>query len=95
MTLSGPVTDPGLCATCDFHRVVTGRGETRYWLCRRAQVDPSFPRYPHLPVISCRGYSPSAAAGVRPSRGIGGATEALEDGRSGTGRSLDNRAGSR
>jgi hypothetical protein len=45
----------GLCATCRFHRVVTGARST-FHLCERSFVDPAFPRYPPLPVRQCGGY---------------------------------------
>jgi hypothetical protein len=49
-------TDPGLCATCGHaQRVVNDRNAT-FWLCRRSLADPGFPKYPRLPVLSCRGY---------------------------------------
>jgi hypothetical protein len=28
----------------------------RFYLCRRSADDPSFPRYPRLPVVACRGF---------------------------------------
>ncbi len=47
--------DVGLCATCRHARIVpTTRAE--YWLCRLSASDPSFDRYPRLPVLACRGY---------------------------------------
>ena len=30
-------------------------------MCERSRTDPSFPRYPRLPVTSCRGYEPRSA----------------------------------
>lgn len=54
---AGP--DPGLCALCTH----VNRNETRkgmvYWRCTRAATDPRFPKYPRLPVLSCRGFEPS------------------------------------
>lgn len=48
--------DPGLCETCVHgHRIDTDRG-TRYWRCRRAEVDARFARYPSLPVLACAGW---------------------------------------
>jgi hypothetical protein len=35
---------------------VTSSKASEFWLCRLAQVDPRFPRYPALPVLRCRGY---------------------------------------
>ena len=46
----------GLCAECAHgRRVVSGRGSV-FWLCRRADGDSAFPRYPRLPVLRCAGY---------------------------------------
>jgi len=49
-------SDPGLCADCRHARVQqTARGST-FWRCARAETDPSFVRYPRLPVRVCAGY---------------------------------------
>jgi hypothetical protein len=51
--------DPGLCASCRHGRCLeSGRG-SRFWQCLRAQSDPTFPRYPRLPVRECRGHEAS------------------------------------
>ena len=47
--------DPGLCGSCRHSQVVEGAKST-FWLCLRSRTDPSFPRYPPLPVVRCRGY---------------------------------------
>lgn len=47
--------EPGLCATCRHSRTVRGSRST-FWMCERSRTDPSFPRYPRLPVLECRGY---------------------------------------
>jgi hypothetical protein len=51
--------DPiGLCATCRHVRVVqTSHGST-FYLCRLADTDPRFAKYPRLPVLRCAGYEP-------------------------------------
>jgi hypothetical protein len=50
----------GLCATCRFARMQrTARGSV-FWRCLRADDDPSFERYPRLPMEECRGYEPAA-----------------------------------
>lgn len=64
---SGPTTehasaptgspDPiGLCRDCRHARQVPADRAT-YWLCRRSVDDPTFPRYPRLPIRSCRGFA--------------------------------------
>jgi hypothetical protein len=50
----------GLCADCRYaRRVVSARG-SEFWRCLRAD-DPAhageFPKYPRLPVRSCRGHA--------------------------------------
>ena len=49
---------PGLCATCQHMKcTVTKRGSS-FYLCLRSQTDPSFRKYPPLPVVQCQGYEP-------------------------------------
>jgi len=50
----------GLCATCKHSRTVRGKRNT-FWMCELSATDPSFPRYPRLPVLSCRGYEDEPA----------------------------------
>jgi hypothetical protein len=54
-TSGGGVADPGLCASCRHAAVVRG-ARSVFWMCRLSATDPSFPRYPRLPVLRCRGY---------------------------------------
>lgn len=46
----------GLCRGC-LHRqeIVPPKGSV-YLLCRLGLTDPTFPKYPRLPVLECRGY---------------------------------------
>ena len=55
--------DPiGLCATCRHARVVrSSRGGT-FYLCRLAETDARFSRYPRLPVLRCAGYETAEEA---------------------------------
>jgi len=48
----------GLCANCQHARQVESSRETTFYLCQLSVTDPSFPKYPRLPVIECRGYAP-------------------------------------
>jgi len=49
----------GLCTTCVFMRKIhSDRGST-FYLCQRSATDLSFPKYPRLPVLQCRGYEAS------------------------------------
>jgi hypothetical protein len=52
---------PGLCAGCRHHRIVASQRGSRFLLCERSRVDPSFPRYPSLPVLTCRGFETAPA----------------------------------
>jgi hypothetical protein len=46
----------GLCDTCAHQRIVRNTRGSTFSLCERSRSDPSFPRYPRLPVRECRGY---------------------------------------
>ncbi|TMB80112.1 MAG: hypothetical protein E6I12_11005 [Chloroflexi bacterium] len=50
----------GLCATCRHSRTVKG-SRSVFWMCERSLTDPSFPQYPRLPILQCRGYEPDPA----------------------------------
>jgi hypothetical protein len=51
-----PRSSFGLCETCVHQQLVrTTRGST-FSLCRRSRTDPSYPRYPRVPVLACPGY---------------------------------------
>lgn len=54
---TGAETYPGLCVDCARVRVITSRTGSNFYLCERSRLDPSFPRYPRLPVSNCRGYT--------------------------------------
>jgi len=46
----------GLCLSCRLARAIkSGKGST-FWLCRKSETDPRFPKYPALPVLACSGY---------------------------------------
>ncbi len=49
----------GLCASCKQSRTVPAPRAT-FWMCELSRTDPTFPRYPRLPVLRCRGYEPVA-----------------------------------
>jgi hypothetical protein len=44
---------PSLCVSCTFVRVVHGRNDERYLLCRNETIPE---KYPRQPVIACPGY---------------------------------------
>jgi hypothetical protein len=66
MTPEDPFFSPdpavGLCATCRHSRRVETPRST-FWLCERSRTDPSFEKYPRLPVRECPGYEPAGVAG--------------------------------
>jgi hypothetical protein len=61
--------DRGLCGACRHARTILSAKGSRFVLCERSRTDPSFARYPALPVLRCAGFEPQAAAEPRrPSR---------------------------
>lgn len=58
-SLSRLFPDAGLCAGCVHAAVVRSR-RSRYLRCALSDMDPAFPRYPRLPVLTCRGFEPRA-----------------------------------
>lgn len=48
----------GLCGICRHVKVTGNRRGSLFYLCTRSTTDPSFPRYPGLPVLACRGFEP-------------------------------------
>ena len=69
----------GLCATCTHvQRVISDRGAV-FYLCTLSAVDPRFPKYPRLPVLSCAGYekrSEESEAKLKPELNSGRAPRA-------------------
>jgi hypothetical protein len=50
--------EPGLCGWCMFARRVESARGTVFYLCERSRTDPSFFKYPPLPVVQCTGHVP-------------------------------------
>ena len=50
-----------------IRRVTSDRGSV-FYLCQLSKVDPSFPKYPRLPVLECAGYEREPAKARSPSR---------------------------
>jgi hypothetical protein len=50
----------GLCATCRQARPTVSDRGTRFIRCERAKIDPAYPKYPRLPVLTCLGHAPTA-----------------------------------
>ena len=56
---SASSTPVGLCESCLNTRVIETRTGSTFYMCELSAVDPTFPRYPRLPVLRCRGYRPA------------------------------------
>jgi len=52
--------DAGLCDRCRHQRLIRNTRGSEFSLCERSRTDPDFPRYPRLPVASCRGFAQRA-----------------------------------
>jgi len=50
----------GLCSNCRFMRPMKSDRGSVFYKCELSATDPSFPKYPRLPVLECRGYDPIA-----------------------------------
>ena len=46
----------GLCSSCRWLRRVKTVREQQFYLCQRSVADPAYPKYPALPVLTCRGW---------------------------------------
>lgn len=46
----------GLCSDCAHARRIESDRRSVFVLCQLSASDPAFPKYPRLPVLSCRGY---------------------------------------
>jgi len=56
MQESAPPPREGLCAACAHARRVTNDRGSVFVRCAYAAVDPSFAKYPRLPVLACSAY---------------------------------------
>lgn len=52
----------GLCGICRYRRTQASKRGGVFYRCARADDDPSFPRYPPLPVLRCSGHEPGEPA---------------------------------
>jgi hypothetical protein len=56
-----PSLNAGLCANCvNARRIESSRGSV-FVLCQLSAIDPRYPKYPQLPVLSCAGYVAAAS----------------------------------
>jgi hypothetical protein len=61
---SSPDDNPrlGLCADCLHARLIESAKGSQFLLCQLSQSDPSFPKYPRLPILACPGHSPKSVS---------------------------------
>ena len=52
----------GLCGVCLYRRAQVSKRGRVFYRCARADADPSFSRYPPLPVLRCSGHEPGEPA---------------------------------
>jgi len=48
----------GLCDSCSHQQIVPNTRGSSFSLCRRSRQDPTYPRYPRVPVLDCPGHEP-------------------------------------
>ena len=62
-SLIGPQNkkNAGLCADCVHARWIQSDRDSTFLLCELSVRNPSFPKYPRLPVLSCSGYEKKAS----------------------------------
>jgi hypothetical protein len=48
--------NPGLCGSCIHSKIVPGKPGSIFYSCTLSKVDPNYPKYPPLPVLSCAGF---------------------------------------
>lgn len=53
---AGQTGQTGLCERCAYRTLVLSRRGNRFHLCGKSNDDPSFPKYPRLPVLQCAGF---------------------------------------
>lgn len=46
----------GLCSNCRHSQVLESDRGSTFLLCQLSRTDRSFPKYPRVPVLICRGY---------------------------------------
>ena len=49
-------TRAGLCHRCRYLRPLANPRGSLFVFCEKSKTDPTFPRYPHLPVLLCPGF---------------------------------------
>ena len=62
---NGDELDAGLCADCVHARRVESARGSQFSLCQYSAIDPTFRKYPVLPVKRCPAYDARGASGTR------------------------------
>ncbi len=58
-----PGVNAGLCGNClHARRIESARGSS-FLLCGLSAIDPSYAKYPRLPVLCCAGYEAAGGTG--------------------------------
>jgi hypothetical protein len=52
----------GLCFDCVYVQRIESARRSVFYRCGRSDTDPTFPKYPRLPVLHCPGYISSCGA---------------------------------
>jgi hypothetical protein len=50
----------GLCEHCVHRKSIRNDRGSVFLMCLRGLTDPSYPKYPRLPVLHCAGFQPVA-----------------------------------
>lgn len=48
--------EAGLCVTCKYLKLVENERGSKFVMCLLSKTNPSFRKYPSLPVFFCAGY---------------------------------------
>ena len=46
----------GLCERCRHQKVIRNTRGSSFSMCERSKSDPSYPKYPRVPVLECAGF---------------------------------------
>jgi len=50
--------NPGLCGNCQHARIIESDRGSIFYMCQLSFENPSFAKYPLLPVLACSGHKP-------------------------------------
>jgi hypothetical protein len=56
-------TEAGLCGSCAHSEVIRSDRGSTFYRCGLSKIQPDFPKYPRLPVLSCAGWSKAESTG--------------------------------